>query len=448
MIFMHKKVIDRNTIMTNEDLTELPKLSIMIVDDNPSNLRVLYNILKDSNYTVHPASSGEIALRFLSSDIPDLIMLDVRMPGMDGYEVCKIIKADERTMNIPIVFISGLDELKDKVKGFEVGGIDYITKPFHSEEVLAHIKSHLTIGLLQRQLIDANKMLEERVVERTRELSQTNVKLSEEIKERKQAVEELNKYKDQLEDIVKERTAELAIAKERAESADHMKSAFLAAMSHELRTPLNSIIGFVGIILQEIAGPITEEQRKQLEMVRGSAKYLLTLINDIIDISKIEAGELTVKFNDFDMVELINEVAAEIEHIVMKKKLDFVVDVSPEVDGIKSDRKRVKQVLINLLDNAIKFTEKGSITLTSVIENGYVVTSIIDSGVGIKEEDQEKIFEAFLQLDTRLARTAEGTGLGLSICKRLVKLMGGNIQVDSDLGKGSTFTFRIPLRKE
>lgn len=377
--------------MNSIDSPEPDNWRIMIVDDNPNNLRVLYNILKNSDYIVHPASSGEIALKFLENDLPDLIMLDVKMPDIDGYDVCRQIKTDDRTKHIPVVFISGLDELKDKVKGFEVGGVDYITKPFHGEEVIAHIKSHLSISKLQKQLI---------------------------------------------------------VAKERAESADHMKSAFLAAMSHELRTPLNSIIGFVGIILQGIAGPVTDEQRKQLEMVKKSAKYLLTLINDIIDISKIEAGQLTVKCKAFDMPELIAEVAAEIEQAASKKGLGIVAEVAPEVDGINSDRKRVKQILINLIDNAIKFTETGSIVIQSKVEGAYVVTSVIDSGIGIKDEDKEKIFEAFLQLDTRLARTAEGTGLGLSICKRLVKLMGGDIKVDSKPGEGSIFTFRIPIRKE
>lgn len=270
----------------------------------------------------------------------------------------------------------------------------------------------------------------------------------EDITQRKRNLEELRRYREELEGLVDERTAELEVAMEKAQEADRIKSAFLASMSHELRTPLNSIIGFTGIILQGLVGPLNEEQNKQMGMVQHSARHLLSLINDVLDISKIEAGQLKVELDSFDMAQLISEVADGLRPVADKKGLAFSCVVDPRVGLVVSDRRRVEQVLINLLNNALKFTEQGEIRLECRVSDGLVVTSVRDSGIGIKPADQDKLFQPFRQIDTGLARRYEGTGLGLNICKKLMDLLGGRIWLESQgEGQGSTFTFTLPIEE-
>ena len=239
---------------------------------------------------------------------------------------------------------------------------------------------------------------------------------------------------------------EILRAKELAESADRVKSAFLASMSHELRTPLNSIIGFTGILLQELAGPLNDEQKKQLGMVRNSSRHLLNLINDVLDISKIEAGQLRLSRERFSLPESIRNVIQAIKPLAEKKALELEAEIGPEVGEIVADRSRVEQVLINLVNNAVKFTEKGRVRLRCVQDGEQVVVTIIDTGIGIGREDMKTLFKPFRQIDTGVSRRYEGTGLGLSICKRLMEMLGGTIQACSDgEGKGSTFVFTLPL---
>jgi PAS domain S-box-containing protein len=255
-------------------------------------------------------------------------------------------------------------------------------------------------------------------------------------------------YAAQLLKEAKERAEEAALqleeAKERAEEADRLKSAFLATMSHELRTPLNSIIGFTGILLQKLAGPLTEEQAKQLGMVQTSARHLLDLINDVLDISKIEAGQLQVLSEPFDLPELIREVTEAARPIAEAKGLDLRVDVSPPVGEIRSDRRRVGQIVTNLLSNAIKFTAVGHVQVSCIGDGSDVTINVEDTGIGISGEDLAKLFVPFQQVDTGLTRKYEGTGLGLSICKRLSEKLGGTIKVESEPGRGSIFTVRMP----
>lgn len=240
---------------------------------------------------------------------------------------------------------------------------------------------------------------------------------------------------------------ELVHAKDAAEAADRIKSAFLATMSHELRTPLNSIIGFTGILLQGLAGPLNEEQNKQLGMVQRSSRHLLELINDVLDISKIEAGQLELAWKPFDLRESVAKTVQLVSPLAEKKGLGMRLDISEEVGEIESDQRRLEQIMLNLLNNAVKFTDEGHIEVSCRVSDDQVLLSVSDTGIGMLPEDAETIFRPFHQIDTGLARKHEGTGLGLSICKRLLEMMGGRIQVESERGAGSTFTVSLPQRK-
>ena len=247
-------------------------------------------------------------------------------------------------------------------------------------------------------------------------------------------------------------------ATEEAQAADRIKSAFLATMSHELRTPLNSIIGFTGIILQGLTGPLNPEQAKQLGMVQGSARHLLALINDVLDISKIEAGQLEIADAPFDLRASIEKVAGIARPLAEKKGLELRVTQDAAVGATSGDARRVEQALLNLLSNAIKFTERGSVTLTAERIDDFkpeqsasplpaVRMRVADTGMGIKPEDLAILFQPFRQIDSALSRNHEGTGLGLAICRHLAALMGGTITVESQWQQGSVFTFTLPLTR-
>ena len=256
--------------------------------------------------------------------------------------------------------------------------------------------------------------------------------------------EELQRLNTDLESRVIERTSELAEAKMRAEEADRIKSAFLATMSHELRTPLNSIIGFAGILQQEMPGPLNTEQKKQMDIVRSSARHLLDLINDVLDLSKIEAGQLTLINQTLDLREVIEKACRSMQPLAEKKGLALIVDIASEITNIHRDRRRVEQVILNLLSNAIKFTEKGNVGVMCRRDGDFHKIVVTDTGIGISAEDLGKLFLPFCQLEIGLNRRFEGTGLGLCICKKLVDLLGGEIWAESEEGKGSMFCFTLP----
>ncbi|MBU2920526.1 PAS domain S-box protein [Winogradskyella psychrotolerans] len=266
------------------------------------------------------------------------------------------------------------------------------------------------------------------------------------ITERKKAELELENYKNNLEKLVETRTAELEKEKEKAQSADLMKSAFLATMSHELRTPMNSIIGFTGILIKELAGPLNEEQKRQLTMVKNSGEHLLSLINDVLDISRIEAGKLKVTYYPFDYLAALERTIDFLLPQALAKGLKMRTEIA-EIDiTLISDERRVEQIFLNLLSNAIKFSKIGTILVKVQVIDDYVVTEVIDEGVGIQKDDLVRLFMPFVQLETGLSRSHEGTGLGLAICKNLIEKLGGTLQVSSEIGVGSNFTFKLPLK--
>lgn len=275
------------------------------------------------------------------------------------------------------------------------------------------------------------------------------------IQDRKKVEQELDIYREHLEHLVESRTEDLQHKTEELETAnmslkeaDELKSIFLASMSHELRTPLNSIIGFTGILLMGMVGELTEEQRKQLSIVKKSASHLLELINDILDISKVEAGKVELFLEEFEVNEVIAELVKSVEPTAINKGLYLNKKLDDKIIQF-SDKRRFKQVILNLLSNAVKFTETGSVTVISnILDNGFLEISIADTGIGIREEDHKKLFEPFQQIDSSLTKKHAGTGLGLHLTQKLLKLLNGQISVKSSVGKGTTFVVTLPINIE
>jgi signal transduction histidine kinase len=264
-----------------------------------------------------------------------------------------------------------------------------------------------------------------------------------EMKGRMLAEEALQRLNAELERRVAERTQELLAANIRLQELDCLKSMFIASMSHELRTPLNSIIGFTGVILMGFAGSLTEEQKTQLIMVKNSANHLLSLINDVIDVSKIETGKIKLLIERFNLRELLLEVRDSLHLTASKKGLALFVEV-PQTLAVETDQRRIRQVIVNLVGNAIKFTEKGEVRIHVAEKNGNIEIAVSDTGPGIRKEDIQKLFAAFSRIQLPDHPIVEGTGLGLYLSQRIASLFGGDIRVESVFGKGSTFTFSLP----
>jgi len=298
----------------------------------------------------------------------------------------------------------------------------------------------------EEKLRKAHFELERRVEERTVELKIINEQLQQEIQERIRVEQTVKEAYNELELKVEERTKELSRANLRLKELDKLKSMFIASMSHELRTPLNSIIGFTGIILQGMSGEINDEVRKQLTMVKNSANHLLALINDVIDVSKIEAGMVDLYIEEFDLSAFLQEVKDSFKIALEKKGIDIIIKKSGAL-RIESDKRRVKQIIMNLVSNAIKFTETGVIEIETILNNTKIKVSVTDTGIGIKDTDMYKLFKAFSQIHIN-GRINDGTGLGLYLSKKIAELLNGDILVESEFRKGSKFTLILPLKYE
>ena len=515
------------------------KGTVLVVDDAALNLNFITEILKKDGFEVQQADSGALALKMTLGQTPDLILLDIVMPEMDGYEVCRRLKDNERTCNVPVIFICTIEDDAAKVKAFEAGGVDCISKPFRAEDLLARVRTHLALRKVQTRLEKQNAKLEEEIAERKKAeyaLRESDERLqsildnspaciyikdtqgrfrlinrrfeklfhvvrdsfigktgfdicSQEIAEtwhrndvevlklgRAIQVEEDACHDDGLHsylslkfpllstkgkiyaicgissDITVRKQAErlLQRAKESAESANRAKSLFLANMSHELRTPLNIIHGFSQLMQRDSS--LSTSSRKHLDAINLSGDHLLALINDVLEVSKIESGCLTLTQDVFDLHSLIEDLDSMFRMRAEQKRLGFNIEkhgVLPHL--LSGDARKLRQVLINIIGNAIKFTDVGSVTMRvfSERDNSFYAEQenirpwalsfeVEDTGIGILSEEMDKLFRPFEQ--TMSGKGKGGTGLGLTISREYMCLMGGGLVARSVLRKGSVFT--------
>jgi len=366
--------------------------TIFVVDDNDTNLSIAKEALR-KEYKVMTLPSAAKMFGFLEKIKPDLILLDIEMPEMNGFEAMQYLK--KNAPEIPVIFLTGVSDASMEVRGFQLGAIDFILKPFSAPALLNRIKTHLNIVELIR--------------ERTLQIQQK----------------------------------EEAVAA--AEAANHAKSSFLASMSHEIRTPMNAIIGMSELLAHE---PLNNRQMGYVNDINHSATALLAIINDILDMSKIESGKMELLPIDYDFHALADNIHSMFTYVSKEKGLEFKFEIDNNIPHyLYGDDIRLRQIIINIIGNAVKFTEKGYVRFKAANNNNNLVFEISDTGKGIKHEDIANLFNAFQQAGSEENRKIVGTGLGLSICQSFVTMMGGSISIESEYGKGSVFTITVPLIK-
>ena len=383
----------------------MQETKILIVDDRIENLISLEAILADFDVTFVRAMSGMEALRETLKDDFALAILDVQMPEMDGYETLSLMRKREKTKYLPVIFVSAIHQSDlHVIKGIKTGAVSFIPKPIIPEILVGKVSVFLDLYYQKRRLNDLLRKFEKN-----------------------------NK--------------ELEIQKNKAEEATRLKAMFLANMSHEIRTPLNGIIG-TSKMLEETT--LNEEQSELIHIITTSGENLLNIINDILDFSKIEAGQIKLENIKFSLPEVIGTIAKLYKFKSDSKGIPINVNIDKNIpDVLIGDPYRLNQIVANLVNNALKFTEKGSVNINVEVlhqeddRKVELIYKVIDTGIGISEEGKNKLFKEFSQVDSSTTRKYGGTGLGLSICQNLVALMNGKIGVESEVGKGSEFWFKL-----
>ena len=626
--------------------------TVLVVDDTLPSLKLMARILAAEGYVVRPADSGQLALDSVATDPPDIILLDILMPGMDGFEVLRRLQEREESRDIPVIFLSAVTDMELRIKGLRLGAVDFVSKPCDPTELLARVQTHIELRLLRadalrqdEQLQNANEELQaadEELQVMNEELRSANDELNAEVAERRRFEEALERrllaltlplddpeglafsdlfslediqriqdvfadatgvgsvitqpdgtpitapsnfcelcrdvvretekglancrksdaiigrhnpegptvqvclsgglwdagasisvggrhianwligqvrneaqdeevllsYADEigadreafrvaldrvpsmpreqfekvadalfvlakelslvayqnvqqarfiaerrqaegrLERIVVDRTAALEASLRDLRAANAVKDAFMASMSHELRTPLNSVLGFSSVLLRGMAGELNDEQSRQVSMINSAGAHLLELINRVLDLEKIEAGVMVVATCAFDVRELVTSVVEGVRPLADDKGLDLIADIADSIGIWHSDDTMLSQILYNLVGNAIKFTESGTVGIRVSIEEDVLAFSVTDTGRGVPAGEQELIFEPFHQAESADGSLVGGVGLGLSVSRRLAVLLGGTISLESSVGHGSAFTLRVPLSSE
>jgi signal transduction histidine kinase len=392
-------------------------LNILIIDDDEVDRMAVIRALKTASVGIKfsEASDYSEAIEILENNKFDCIFVDYLLPGKDGLAVVKEIRASGS--KVPLIVLTGQGDEQTAVDLMKAGASDYITK------------SRITSDLLSATLRNVIRIYE---AESQIELFNNQLRQSNEL---------LKKKNKELE----EKREQIHIQNLKLLEASETKSKFLATMSHELRTPLNAIMAFSQMLQRKNKGNFSPSQVDMIERIHGNGKNLLALINDILDLSKIEAGGLKLYPEEFDLSQLINTTTEELRSLKAQKKLDIKVKIDLENTKTVNDRNRVRQILVNLISNAIKFTEEGTISIEAreISESDFVI-SVADTGIGISEDDIKHIYEPFRQINQTISRKYAGTGLGLAITESLVKMMNGKVSVESKLQRGSTFRVELP----
>ncbi len=362
---------------------EKKKGVVLVVDDTPANLSVITAMLNHGGYEVRPAINGEVALRALAAKLPDLVLLDINMPGIKGYEVCRRIKADARTQHIPVIFLSAADNLEDKVEAFRVGGVDYVTKPFQVEEVMARVNSQVMLA------------------------------------QQRQKIETLMSFKDEL----------------------------LRTVSHDLKNPLHNIMGYTDMLMENIqAGAVDiADSLAIVERIRRSSDVMYHLVVTLLDLDRLEGG-IRLEIRPTSLNQLLEDVFGQHQLAAENKRITLEMQQHDAAYVVPVDPARFAQALSNLVSNAIKYTpEGGNVAVVFGHQDNKIIIRIMDTGYGIPEDALPNLFKKFYRVNTVQHRREEGTGLGLSIVKAIVDLHGGDITVESEPGKGSVFNVVLPL---
>lgn len=366
---------------------------ILVVDDQEVNVNLLSAMLERREFQVSVAYDGLSALEIAGQIAPDLVLLDINMPDMDGYEVCERLKADPRTADVPVIFISALGETENILRGFEVGAVDYILKPFKMAEVIARVETHLLILFQRRQL-------------------------------------EAARIRDQ----------------QRFEFIDNMRAQFIASATHDLKNPLAVIRGYSTLLELDKSIQLSESATGYVDMIRIGVTRMMTLITDMLDLLQFETN-LRLELDHVSLLRLLEVVAGDFQHLANEKQLSLSLEAPYGDVELYVDAARMRSVLDNLVSNAIKYTRNGG---SVIIRGGPVgdeaIIEVQDTGLGIPLEARENLFKAFYRVkDPAHLEIAEGTGLGLSAVKVLVEQHGGTVELDSEVGQGSTFRVRLPL---
>jgi len=397
-------------------LEKLPKCTtILVIDDDPTNLEILDYTLSAAGYNVHTATNGANIVQQIHFSIPDLILLDILLPDINGFKLCQGLKSDPVTESIPIIFMTALADTVDKVKGLHLGAVDYITKPFQKKELLARVQTHLHLRELSKTLEIKNQQLTELI--------------------------------EDLEHRVIERTIELKQALEKEKELNQLKSRFITMASHQFRTPL-AIISSSSGILQEFSDRLNEERKQEhLQTIQNTIKHITQILDDVLMINRAEGNKIELYLEAADIIDfcryLIQETAANHSQYSINFSVDLGEKITAESLIIQFDKKLLQQVITNLLNNAIKYSPNHNLVnfnLTKV--DDQIIFKISDHGIGIPETDQVKLFESFHRASN--VGNIAGTGLGLSIVKQCVDLHRGRISVESQIGKGTTMTVSIP----